>query len=190
VLQTSATAFQLKHKQITLTSLRCDNISMTAINIFIPMKTERVVHTKVLATRPTLSACSANQTVFGGVRLLTAVNSIPCGFPIFSNLPVQRMKIQCPQKLQFFCARARQPPGSQGPPNSRGFYITHNDAPKSVGFLWTSDQFVAETSTWQHTTLTTNINAPVGFEPTISAGDRPQSYASDRAATGTGNYKH
>ena len=27
---------------------------------------------------------------------------------------------------------------------------------------------------------------PVGFEPTISAGERPQNYALDRAATGTG----
>ena len=31
----------------------------------------------------------------------------------------------------------------------------------------------------------TNIHAPVGFEPTISAGERPQTYALDRAATGT-----
>ena len=30
--------------------------------------------------------------------------------------------------------------------------------------------------------------SPVGFEPTISAGERPQTYALDRAATGTGNY--
>jgi hypothetical protein len=30
-----------------------------------------------------------------------------------------------------------------------------NDAPQSVGLLWTSDQFFAETSTRQHTTLTT-----------------------------------
>ena len=28
---------------------------------------------------------------------------------------------------------------------------------------------------------------PVEFEPTISAGERPQTYALDRAATGTGN---
>jgi hypothetical protein len=28
---------------------------------------------------------------------------------------------------------------------------------------------------------------PVEFEPTISAGERPQSHALDRAATGTGN---
>ena len=27
---------------------------------------------------------------------------------------------------------------------------------------------------------------PVGFEPTISAGERPKTYALDRAATGTG----
>ena len=27
---------------------------------------------------------------------------------------------------------------------------------------------------------------PVGFEPTISTGERPQTYALDRAATGTG----
>jgi hypothetical protein len=33
------------------------------------------------------------------------------------------------------------------PPRSRGFVITHNDAPQSVGLLWTSDQLVAETST-------------------------------------------
>jgi hypothetical protein len=29
---------------------------------------------------------------------------------------------------------------------------------------------------------------PVGFEPTISAGERPQTYALDCAATGTGVY--
>ena len=28
---------------------------------------------------------------------------------------------------------------------------------------------------------------PVGFEPTISAGERPHTYALDRAATGAGN---
>ena len=29
---------------------------------------------------------------------------------------------------------------------------------------------------------------PVGFEPTMSAGERPQTYALDRAANGTGIY--
>jgi len=31
---------------------------------------------------------------------------------------------------------------------------------------------------------------PVGFEPTISAGERPQTYVLDRAATGTGIYNN
>jgi hypothetical protein len=31
---------------------------------------------------------------------------------------------------------------------------------------------------------------PVGSEPTISAGERPQTHALDRAATGTGVLKH
>jgi hypothetical protein len=52
------------------------------------------------------------------------------------------------------------------PPRSRGFVITHNDAPQSVGLLWTSDRLVAKTSTWQHT----------------------YAYALDRAATGTDTY--
>ena len=30
--------------------------------------------------------------------------------------------------------------------------------------------------------------SPAGFETTISAGERPQTYALDRAATGTGNF--
>ena len=84
------------------------------------------------------------------------------------------------------------PPSGPRSPQSRGFYITHNDAPQSVGLLlWTSDQLVAETSTCQHTTLTTDKYPcpPVGFEPIISAGERPQTYALDRAATGTGEYK-
>ena len=69
-------------------------------------------------------------------------------------------------------------------------FLDHTQRRITVGrtLLWTSDQLVAETSTWQHKTLTTNIHAsPVVFEPTISAGERPQTYALDRAATGTGN---
>jgi hypothetical protein len=39
----------------------------------------------------------------------------------------------------------------------------NNDVPQSVGLLWMSDQSVAQTSTWQHTTLTTNIHATGGI---------------------------
>jgi hypothetical protein len=40
-----------------------------------------------------------------------------------------------------------QPGSGLQPPRFRGFLITHNDAPQSVGLLWTNDQSVAETST-------------------------------------------
>jgi len=50
---------------------------------------------------------------------------------------------------------AQQPPVGQGPlflEDSRSY----SEAPQSVGPLWTSDWSVAQTSTWQHTTLTTD----------------------------------
>jgi hypothetical protein len=47
-------------------------------------------------------------------------------------------------------------------PRSRGFVITHNDAPQPGGLLWTSDQLVVETATWQHTQQI-NIPAPDGI---------------------------
>ena len=68
---------------------------------------------------------------------------------------VQRFVAVC---LCFFWCNSHPPsphPNGRDPPHSRGFWITH-DAPQSVGLLWTSDQPVAETSTWQHTTLTTD----------------------------------
>ena len=62
---------------------------------------------------------------------------------------------------------------------------THNDAPQSVGLRWTSDQLVVKTSTDNtHTHNRQTSMTPVGFEPKISAGERPQTYALDRAATG------
>jgi len=76
---------------------------------------------------------------------------------------------------------AQQPLVAQGPlivevPQS------HSNKPHSVGLLWTSDQPDAETSTWQHTTLT--HSSPAGFEPTIPAREQPQTQVLDRAAPG------
>ena len=57
-----------------------------------------------------------------------------------------------------------QPSIGLQPPRVRGYLITYSDAPQSIGLLWTSDQSVAETSTWQHTIFTTdNIHAPGGI---------------------------
>jgi len=47
-------------------------------------------------------------------------------------------------------------PSGSGSPHSRGFWITHNDAPQSVGLLWMSHELYARTSTWHHITLTTD----------------------------------
>ena len=49
------------------------------------------------------------------------------------------------------------------PPHFWGYEIKHKDTPQSVGLLWTSDQPVAETSTPQHTTLTTDTHAAGGI---------------------------
>ena len=53
---------------------------------------------------------------------------------------------------------------------------SHSDTSHSVGLLWMSEQPHAETSTSQHTTLTTDrppCPPPEGFEPTIPASERP-----------------
>jgi hypothetical protein len=59
------------------------------------------------------------------------------------------------------------------------------DHTQSVGLLWTSDQLVVETT---HTTLTTDKLPCARWDskPQISSGERPQTYALERAATGTG----
>jgi hypothetical protein len=58
---------------------------------------------------------------------------------------------------------------------------SHSDTPHSVGLFWTSDRPVAETSTWQHTTLTRDRHPcrrwdsnPQSQQP---RGRRPTSYS-------------
>ena len=95
------------------------------------------------------------------------------------------------QDATIFLTMAQQPPSL---PMGQVFLTaedtrSHSDTPHSVGLLWTSDQPVAETSIWQHTTLTTDRHpcSLVGFEPTISVSERSQTHALDREATGTGS---
>jgi hypothetical protein len=57
-----------------------------------------------------------------------------------------RKNIKLYQKFCLFLAR--QPPvGQDLLIHEEYIRITQNDAPQSVGLLWTSDQFVADTST-------------------------------------------
>jgi hypothetical protein len=73
----------------------------------------------------------------------------------------------------------------------QGFFVNggsrlYSGTPHSVTLLCTSDQLVTETSTLQHTTITTSMS-PAGLEPgTPPASERPQTDALQRAATGTG----
>jgi hypothetical protein len=55
----------------------------------------------------------------------------------------------CPSHHAYSCGPTA--PIGPRPPHFGGFYITLRHTPQSVGLLWTSDQSVAETSTWQHT---------------------------------------
>jgi hypothetical protein len=72
---------------------------------------------------------------------------------------------------------------------SRSHTHTHNDAPQSVGLLWTCDQLIAQRPLPDNTNTHNRQTSipPVGFEPTIPAGERLQTHALDRAATGTSN---
>jgi len=57
---------------------------------------------------------------------------------------------------------------------------SYSDTQQSVGLLCTSDQSVAETSTWQQTTLPRQTSIPpAGFEPAIPARERQQTHALD-----------
>jgi len=85
----------------------------------------------------------------------------PCYRPVSNCLLMRVIELTLLSVCLFVLAR--QPPSEPGPPYSRGLHITPNDAPQSVGLLWTSDQPLAESSTWQHATLTTDIHAPRGI---------------------------
>ena len=86
-----------------------------------------------------------------------------------------------------FCDAATQP--RSWPPLSWVFKVTQNDAPHSVGLIWTSDQLVAETPTSGHTTLTTEkLPCPRrGTNPQSQQVSGRKNYALHCAATGTGH---
>jgi len=61
-------------------------------------------------------------------------------------------------------------------PRFWGFYITHNNAQQSVGLLCTSNQFVPSQRPLPDNSQQSQQTSmpPAGFEPKISAGERPQ----------------
>ena len=90
----------------------------------------------------------------------------------------------------IFISCGAAPQRGPGPPHSRGF-LDHTQRRTTV--IRTSlDKGSARRRDFYLTTRNTHNRQPamppVGFEPTISAGERPQTYALDRAATGIGPY--
>ena len=64
----------------------------------------------------------------------------------------------------------------------------HTVTPLSVGLLWTRDQLVAKTSTWQNTRKRHTFMPQAGFEHAIPASKRPQTLAWCPTATGILSY--
>jgi hypothetical protein len=76
-----------------------------------------------------------------------------------------RAKVEPEHYSNHLSALKSPPPMAQQPLVGQGLLIievsrSHSNTSHSVGLLWTSDQPDAETSTWQHTTLTADIHAP------------------------------
>jgi hypothetical protein len=61
------------------------------------------------------------------------------------------------QPMKRLFSMAQQPLVGQGLPRIEPSW-SHSHTPHSVRLLWTSDQPDAEISTWQHTTLTRDLN--------------------------------
>ena len=92
--------------------------------------------------------------------------------------------------LFFYCGAATQ--RGSWPPHSWSF-LDHKQR-RTTGGRTSLDEWSARRRDLYLTTHNTHnrqTSMPsVGFEPTISAGERPQAYALDRAATGTGKKKY
>ena len=94
--------------------------------------------------------------------------------------------------LLFVCFWCDSPPCGPRPPHSRGF-LDHIQRRTTVGRT-PLDEWSARRRNLYLTTHNTHNRQtsmpPVGFEPTISAGERPQTYALDRVATEIGIYEY
>jgi len=82
-----------------------------------------------------------------------ALTDLTCSINLSQNVKnVHTNKVKAAyssyQKHKAFCSLLLGAAAPSGPRATVAcFYITHNDATKSVALLWTSDQLVAETST-------------------------------------------
>ena len=92
-------------------------------------------------------------------------------------------------QIFFFCGAATQ--RGSWPPHSWGF-LDHTQRRTTIGRTpldeWSARRRDLCLTTHNNHNRQTSM-PPVGFEPTISAGKRPQTYALDHTATGTGIFR-
>ena len=86
---------------------------------------------------------------------------------------------------------AQQPPSGQRPPHYRDFMTTfkHTTLGSTPLDEWSARRRDIYLTTHNNHNRQTSM-PPAGFEPTIPANERPQTYALDRVATETGTGRH
>jgi len=95
---------------------------------------------------------------------------------------------ECNECDFFLNHGATAPPSGPRPPHCLGFTTTlrHTTLGRTPLDEWSAPRTDLYLTTHNTHNRQTSM-PPVGFEPTIPAGERPQTHALDRAATGTGN---
>jgi hypothetical protein len=89
--------------------------------------------------------------------------------------------------MYYFFLHGSTAPNGPGPPHCRGFTITlrHTTVGRTPLDEWSARRRELYLKTHDTHTRQTSI-PPAGFEPAISAGERPQVHALNRTATGNG----
>ena len=137
---------------------------------------------------PVVDWIDAPADLNGLVRFAERRNLVSARVPSHFNWPLPHVALYSLSCSLSFLFLAPQPPSGPGPPHSRGF-LDHTQRRATVGRTpldeWSAchrDLYLTTHNIHNRQTSMT----PVGFEPTNSADERPQTYALDRAATGTG----
>ena len=110
--------------------------------------------------------------------------TVPPKFHSYLSYELHVQSITC--VIYFFCGAAA--PRVPWPPYFFRFLV-HSQRRITLGRTPLDEWSARRRDLYPTTHITHNRQTcmtPVGFEPTISAGERPQTYALDRAATGTG----
>jgi len=131
--------------------------------------------TRILGTTSDLKGWCPSYMLCG---LLSVLWTLPClRIKVFGH----RTQHTFSSKVSYFsCGTATH--RCSWPPHSWSHTTTHHSREDSSGGVISSSQRPLPENI-QHSQQTSML--PVGFEPTISAGELPQTYILDRAATGT-----